>query len=107
MPAPAPGLPGPFSLGSPGVLEEAYADAGFDDVHVDAVDAPVRFPAASECVRFERESFGALHAMLANATPAEREQAWREIEAELQQFESADGFVGPCQLLVGSGRRGV
>ena len=32
LPAPAPGLPGPFSLGSPGVLEEAYADAGFDDV---------------------------------------------------------------------------
>jgi SAM-dependent methyltransferase len=107
LPAPAPGLPGPFSLGDPGVLEAAYANAGFEDVDVRPLDAPVRFPTAAECVRFERESFGALHAMLANVGPAERDQAWREIEAELRQFESRDGFEGPCQLLIGSARRGV
>jgi SAM-dependent methyltransferase len=107
LPAPAPGLPGPFSLGSPGVLEAAYEDAGFEGVEVRAFDAPVRFPTAAECVRFERESFGALHAMLANVTPAERDQAWHEIETELRQFESGDGFEGPCQLLIGSARRGA
>ena len=71
------------------------------------LDAPVRFPTAAECVRFERESFGALHAMLAGVTPAERDRAWHEIEAELRQFESRDGFEGPCQLLIGSARRGA
>jgi hypothetical protein len=45
--------------------------------------------------------------MLANVTADEREQAWGEIEAELRQFESADGFEGPCQLLIGSARRGT
>jgi SAM-dependent methyltransferase len=106
LPAPAPGLPGPFSLGGPGVLEAAYEDAGFEDVHVRAFDAPVRFANAAECVRFERESFGALHAMLAGVGPAERDEAWREIETELRQFESGDGFEGPCQLLIGTARRG-
>ncbi len=106
LPAPAPGLPGPFSLGNPGVLDAAYENAGFEDVDVRAVDAPVRFPTAADCVRFERESFGALHAMLAGVTEAEREQAWSEIETELGQFESSDGFEGPCQLLVGGARRG-
>jgi SAM-dependent methyltransferase len=105
LPAPAPGLPGPFSLGGPGVLEAAYASAGFEDVDVRPLDAPVRFPTAGDCVRFERESFGALHAMLADVTPAERDRAWHEIEAELRQFESRDGFEGPCQLLIGSARR--
>ena len=105
LPAPAPGLPGPFSLGTPGVLETAYENAGFEDVDVRALDAPVRFPTAADCVRFERESFGALHAMLAGVTQAEREQAWSEIETELGQFESSDGFEGPCQLLVGGARR--
>jgi SAM-dependent methyltransferase len=105
LPAPGPGLPGPFSLGSPGVLEAGYAEAGFEDVEVRAFDAPVRFPTAAECVRFERESFGALHAMLAGVGPAEREQAWAEIEAELRRFEGADGFEGPCQLLIASARR--
>ena len=71
------------------------------------LDAPVRFATAADCVRFERESFGALHAMLAGVTPAERDQAWREIEAELRQFEGPDGFEGPCELLVGSARRGA
>ncbi len=105
LPAPAPGLPGPFSLGSPGVLDTAYENAGFEDVDVRAVDAPVRFATAAECVRFERESFGALHAMLAGVSEAERDQAWSEIETELGQFESSAGFEGPCQLLVGGARR--
>ena len=105
LPAPAPGLPGPFSLGGPGVLDAAYANAGFEDVDVRALEAPVRFPTAAECVRFERESFGALHAMLAGVTPAERDQAWDEIETELRQFEGSDGFVGPCELLIGGARR--
>jgi len=106
LPAPAPGLPGPFSLGSPGALESAYATAGFEAVDVRPLDAPVRFPSAAECVRFERESFGALHAMLAGVTSDERDEAWREIEAELRQFEIGGGFEGPCQLLIGSARRG-
>ena len=105
LPAPAPGQPGPFSLGDPGVLETAYANAGFESIEVRALDAPVRFATAADCVRFERESFGALHAMLANVTPAEREQAWTEIEAELGRFEGPDGFEGPCELLIASARR--
>jgi ubiquinone/menaquinone biosynthesis C-methylase UbiE len=102
LPAPAPGMPGPFSLGSPGALEDAYRKAGFKEITIRAVDAPVRFPRAEECVRFERESFGALHAMLANVSSEERKRAWEEIESELRQFEGANGFEGPCELLVGA-----
>jgi ubiquinone/menaquinone biosynthesis C-methylase UbiE len=102
LPAPAPRLPGPFSLGQPGVLEQAYEQAGFGEIEVQTIDAPVRFPSAADCVRFERESFGALHAMLAGVSENEREQAWAEIEQQLHQFEGPDGFIGPCQLLVGA-----
>jgi ubiquinone/menaquinone biosynthesis C-methylase UbiE len=105
LPSAAPGMPGPFSLGGPGVLEEAYKKAGFEEIIVRAVNSPVRFPSATECVRFERESFGALHAMLTNVTQAERDRAWAEIEDELRQFEGPDGFVGPCELLVGAARK--
>jgi SAM-dependent methyltransferase len=105
LPAPAPGLPGPFSLGGPGVLEATYRAAGFVDVDLHAVAAPVRFPSAADCVRFERDSFGALHAMLAGLGASEREEAWQEIEEALRQFEGPDGFVGPCELLVGAATR--
>jgi SAM-dependent methyltransferase len=102
LPPPAPGVPGPFSLGQPGALEATYEAAGFREVRVQTVEAPVRFASAAECTRFERESFGALHTMLAGVAEPERELAWAEITAGLRQFEGPDGFVGPCELLVGA-----
>ena len=103
LPPPLPGQPGPFSLGSPGVLEEAFRKAGFRDVQSKAVPAPVRTKTAAECVRFEKESFGALHQMLAGLDDAGRDAAWQEIEQELRSFESATGFEGPCEMVVAVG----
>jgi SAM-dependent methyltransferase len=104
LPPPLPGQPGPFSLGAEGVLARTLEQAGFKDVEVRAVDSPVRLPSAAECVRFERESFGALHQMMAGFDETQRERTWEEIEATLAQFERpGGGFVGPCEMLVGAG----
>jgi SAM-dependent methyltransferase len=103
LPAPAQGQPGPFSLGAPGVIEAALEQAGFTDVEVRRVPAPMRLPSTAEFVRFARESFGALHQMLAGLGEAEREETWSEIERELSRYETADGFEGPCELLVAAG----
>ncbi len=103
--APLPGQPGPFSLGAPGVLAGELAAAGFSDVEVREVDAPLRLPAAADCLRFERESFGALHQMLSGLAPAEREAAWAEVAGGLAAFQGPGGFAGPCRLLVGAGTR--
>ncbi len=103
LPPPLSGQPGPFSLGSPGVLEAAYQKAGFRDIQIRLVPSPLRMPSAAECVRFERESFGALHQMLAGVPEAERPSVWDEIEKELKKFESAEGFVGPCEMVVAIG----
>ena len=103
LPAPAEGQPGPFSLGAPGVIEAAFERAGFTDVEVRKVSAPVRLESTAEYLRFARESFGALHQMLAGLSEPEREEAWSEIASELSQFETAGGFEGPCELLVAAG----
>ena len=105
LPPPMPGQPGPFSLGAQGVLASALERAGFRDVEVRAIDSPVRLPSAADCVRFERESFGALHQMMSSLTPAERDETWAEIEDALKKFESQRGFAGPCEMLVGAARR--
>ncbi|MEV7396511.1 class I SAM-dependent methyltransferase [Aeromicrobium sp. NPDC092404] len=103
LPPPAPGQPGPFSLGSPGVAEDVFARAGLTDVTVTTVPSPVRVRSAAECVQFERESFGALHQMLSGVDAADREDVWSEITEQLTQFEGPDGFEGPCEMLVVSG----
>lgn len=102
LPAPQPGQPGPFSLGAPGALESVLSEAGFREVRVETVPSPLRLSSAPECLRFERESFGALHQMLSGLDAPERDRVWTEIESALTQFETADGFVGPCELLVAS-----
>jgi SAM-dependent methyltransferase len=103
LPPPLPGQPGPFSLGAPGVLERALQDAGFRAIRMHLVSAPLHFASAAECVRFEQESFGALHQMLAGLNQTEQESAWSEIAGALKAFESPAGFSGPCELVIGIG----
>ena len=105
LPPPLPGQPGPFSLGGPGVLEAAFTQAGFTDVEIRTVPSPVRLPSAAECLRFERESFGALHQMMRTLSADEQADTWATIEAELTQFEGESGFEGPCEMLVGAASR--
>ena len=105
LPPPAAGQPGPFSLGAPGVAHAALEAAGFRQVAVETVPAPLRMTSAAECVRFERESFGALHQMLSGLPESEREAAWEEISQALATFAGPHGFDGPCEMLVVSGTK--
>jgi ubiquinone/menaquinone biosynthesis C-methylase UbiE len=105
LPPPLPGQPGPFSLGAEGLLEKTFAQAGFVNVTAERIDSPLRLPSAKECVRFEKESFGALHQMMSALSDEEKNAVWAEIETELTQFEGEDGFVGPCQMVVGVGEK--
>ena len=105
LPPPLSGQPGPFSLGQPAVLERALADAGFRDLRIEKVDAPVRVPTATDCLQFEQESFGALHQMLASLSDTEKDEAWEEIEQALQQFENGHQFEGPCEMLIAVGTK--
>ncbi len=105
LPAPAPGQPGPFSLADPEVLERDLVQAGFHDIVIEVIDAPVRLASAAECVRFERESFGALHQMLGSLSPDDQASVWEEIETALRPYETDGGFVGPCELVVAGATR--
>lgn len=102
LPAPLLGQPGPFSLGDELTLKNTLLEAGFKDVEIKRVDSPVRLESAAECLQFEQESFGALHQMLSGLSAQEQDEAWHEIEEELETFENDVQFVGPCEMLVAS-----
>lgn len=105
LPPPAAGQPGPFSLGPPGALVRVLEEAGFRDIEERVISAPVVLPTAVDCLRFERESFGALHQMLSGLEPGEQESVWAEIGEALVSFETAEGFCGPCELVVAAGTK--
>jgi SAM-dependent methyltransferase len=103
LPAPLAGQPGPFSLGNVEALEAAFLQAGFSNIEIETVNAPVRLSTAMECVQFEQESFGALHQMMAGLSDSEKDETWNEIEEALTQFELNGRFEGPCEMLVAVG----
>ena len=105
LPAPLVGQPGPFSLGTKDKLQQVFSNAGFRNVEVEAIDAPVRVSSAAECLQFEQESFGALHQMLCGLSDREKDDAWIEIEQALEQFEVNGQFEGPCEMLVAIGTK--
>ena len=105
LPPPLPGQPGPFSLGTDGTIEKAFTDAGFINVKSERVDSPLNLASAAECVRFEKESFGALHQMLSTLSDTEKESVWHEIENELKNFETGNRFIGPCEMIVAVGQK--
>ena len=105
LPAPAPGQPGPFSLEDPGRIEAVFKAAGLVDFTVRKVHAPLALSSAAECLRFEEESFGALHQMLAKLDDASKAAAWAEVGNKLAAFESDGKFNGPCVMLAAAGRR--
>lgn len=105
LPLPVPGQPGPFSLGGAGKLTELLRQAGFRNIQEKIVDAPVVLPTAADCLRFERESFGAMHQMMSGLGPDEQEAVWTEIGEALADFETTKGFKGPCELVVASGTK--
>ena len=105
LPPPAAGQPGPFSLGAEGSIEKAFEDAGFKNVSSVTVSSPVLLPTAKFCVQFEKESFGALHQMMSGLSDAEKQTVWNEIEQELAKFETKNGFIGPCEMIVAVGTK--
>lgn len=105
LPPPAAGQPGPFSLGAPGALASAFEEAGFREIEEKVLSAPVVLPTAADCLRFERESFGALHQMLSGLDDEAQESVWGEIGDALAMFETAEGFEGPCELVVAVGTK--
>jgi SAM-dependent methyltransferase len=105
LPTPEPGQPGPFSLGTPGLLAESIKAAGFLSVHEQVVEAPLRFSSAEECVRWRREASGTMQQMLSGLDDEAKEAIWIEVTDTMRQFESTDGFASPCELLICSAQK--
>jgi SAM-dependent methyltransferase len=89
-----------MSLGQPGLMHSLLAAAGFVDIDVRALDAPMRLPSVKHYLDFVRTAGLPIMAILAPLPAAVQAAAWQEIEAQLLCFNSADDWVGPNELLL-------
>jgi ubiquinone/menaquinone biosynthesis C-methylase UbiE len=99
----ASGQEGMFSLGSPGLLERVLTEAGFQDVMVQAVPAPRRFPSVPALIEFLIGSSPLLREPLTLLDEGSKVAMLAEIEHTMRQFDGKDGVEIPGEILVGAG----
>jgi ubiquinone/menaquinone biosynthesis C-methylase UbiE len=100
---PAPGQPGIFSLGAPGVLERLLADTGFGAVEQRIVTVPLRMLSAAQALVMMQEAFGAYRAVIRDQSRAVQDAAWAEVATALASFETPTGFVASAEVLIAAG----
>jgi hypothetical protein len=100
---PAPGQPGIFALGAPGVIERLLRDSGFVGVEQRTLAVPLRMPSAAQALAMMQEAFGAYRAVVSDSPDAVRVAAWAEVAETLKAFETRTGFVTPAEVLVAAG----
>jgi SAM-dependent methyltransferase len=106
LPARDPFQPGGLlSLGKPGLADELFRAAGFQNVATTALEAPFRMPTAHHYLNFIRSSASPIQQILGRLAPDVAAAAWAEMEDRLGVFTTADGWVGPNELLLTAGQR--
>jgi len=106
LPARDPFQPGGLlSLGKPGLADELFRTAGFQNVATTAIDAPFRLPTANHYLNFIRSSASPIQQILGRLAPDVAAAAWADMEDRLGVFMTADGWVGPNELLLTAGQR--
>ena len=96
---------GLLSLGKPGLIDELFRSAGFKDVATTRMDAPFKLPSAQDYLRFIRTSASPIQQILGKLDPAAANAAWTDMEMRLKAFETAEGWMGPNELLLTAARR--
>jgi SAM-dependent methyltransferase len=102
---PAPGQPGIFALGMPGVLERLLVASGFVGVEHRIVAVPLRLPSAAQALAMMQGAFGAYRAVVSDSPEGVRVAAWTEVAETLKTFETPTGLLAPAEVLVAAGAK--
>lgn len=89
-----------MSLGEPGLLERLLREAGYTDIAVEPVSAPMRLPTSRHYVDFIRTSASPIMEILAPLSVAAQADAWADMADRLRSFDTLLGWEGPNGLLL-------
>jgi ubiquinone/menaquinone biosynthesis C-methylase UbiE len=93
-----------MSLGSPVLLKKLLADAGFVDIGLRQLDAPVLLPSVDRYVEFLQTAASPVIQLLASLSETARRLAWDDMRRELDVYTTPTGWVGPKALVLLSAR---
>ena len=87
------GEPGPFAFSRPGTIESLLEDAGFDEIHVEALDFVNRMASKDEYFEHQRAMSTRFRETLERLSPAEHTRVRDTIDELLEDHTGPDGSV--------------
>jgi SAM-dependent methyltransferase len=93
LPPPAPGTPGPLSMGKPGIVEAVLSAAGFRDVKVETVNVIFDYASPAEYADTLDDMSASLRRALEGKPADVRAKVRAEIERAIGAFRTPDGRV--------------
>ncbi len=96
---------GLVSLGKSGLVEGLFQRAGFRNTVTTRMEAPFRLATTAEYLTFVRASAGPILQILAPLGEAAQQAAWVDIAAQLEVYQTTEGWIGPNTLLLTRGQR--
>lgn len=96
---------GLLSLGKAELIDNIFAQAGLRNVATTKLSAPLRLPSVKTYIGFVKSAAGPIVQMLQGLDPARREDAWYDIEHQLERFTISNGWEAPHELLLTAARR--
>ena len=91
LPTPPSGMPGPFGFADADRVRTILSEAGYHDVRIDEVEAPVRFGADAEDAYGFVKDLGMVRGLLQDLTPDEQAVARADLRAVMESHAGADG----------------
>ena len=104
-PVPPPGVPGPFSLPDPAVLEKLLDSAGLVDVNVVELTLPLKAPSFDAWWSWTTALAGPVAKILASLPEPAIRQLQERVRAAASRYETADGLDFPGSTLVATAKR--
>jgi SAM-dependent methyltransferase len=89
-----------FSLGRDGLMAELLQRAGFVDIEIRSIPAPMRLPSSRHYIEFVRSAGLPVVQLLAALPEAAQRAAWDDMSAQLARFDTPGGWSGPNELLL-------
>lgn len=105
LPEPAPGAPGPFGLAQPAAAHRVLAGAGFEDVHLEAVDEAVVVGADVEEAFAFVSTLAFARGMLEGLGATDRRRVLEQLRAVLAAHATGAGVLLGAGAWVATARR--
>ena len=94
-------LPGSLmSLGKPGLFAELLHSAGFVNIDICSINAPMKLASVHHYIEFLKSAASPIIELLSQLTPSAQQAAWLDMTEQLKQFEHGGGWTGPNELLL-------